>query len=279
METVDALIVGGQGTFKDGNYYTEYPDRELSLEYVMNIRDIVERFRYTVVICSGGYTQKETTDLSEAKSFLNIWNETQTKPNCQIVLDEVALDSAENVIFGLMALRLRLKEREAKINRIGFYSQWHFKKPRMTSLATDLGIDRCFFFHGHAEADKANAGDKAKAGELVQLEKMKSRNDFLLRGSDWGEKREKRYRLSNPLFINRDLHLRKAFPGVFKALKDFEVTKVAELSNESQELEVHKAIENVRAKKIKALQEAFRKEVTFRADTISGCENPVYLPS
>ena len=44
MDQVDALIVGGQGTFSEGAYFTEFPDRELSLEYVMRVREIVERF-------------------------------------------------------------------------------------------------------------------------------------------------------------------------------------------------------------------------------------------
>lgn len=259
MDQVDALIVGGQGTFSESAYFTEYPDRELSLEYVMRIRDIVERFRYTVVICSGGYTQKETPTLSEAESFLNIWTETMTKPTCPVVLDNVALDSAENVIFGLMALRL--KEPGAKLGRIGFYSQWHFKKPRMTSLASDLGIDKRFYFHGHADADHANAGEAAKAGELTQLEKMRSRRDFLLRGKEWAEKRVTRHRHPTIAFGERDMELRTSFPTVFAALKQLERTSVAELTSENPEMDAHEAIREVQQRKIQTLQVAFLKEV------------------
>ncbi len=259
MDQVDALIVGGQGTFCEGAYFTEFPDRELSLEYVMKVRDVVERFRYNVVICSGGYTRKETPTLSEADSFLNMWNETQTKPSCPVVLDRVALDSAENVICGLMALRL--KEPGARVRRIGFYSQWHFKKPRMTSLATDLGIDKSFFFHGHADADHANAGDAAKAGELRQLETMRSQGDFLLLGKDWAEKRLKRHQHPTLSFAERDSELRQAFPAVFCALGRLERTTVEELLRENHESDARKMLEAVRQGKIEALQAAFSAEV------------------
>jgi hypothetical protein len=74
----------------------------------------------------------------------------------------------------------------------------------MTSLAPDLGIDRCFFFHGHADADHANAGDKAKAGELDQLARMRTRSDFLLRGREWAEKREKRHKHRTIPFADRE---------------------------------------------------------------------------
>jgi hypothetical protein len=261
MDTVDALIVGGQGTFREGNYYTEYPDRELSLEYVMRIREIVEHFRYSVVICSGGYTQGETPELSEAESIINIWNETQTTPGCPIVLDKIALDSAENVVFGLMALRL--KEPRATLGRIGFFSQWHFKKQRMTSLAAHLGIDKCFFFHGHADAERSNAGEDAKTGEVLQLEQMRSRNDYLLSGKEWEEKRKKRHRHVTIPYSERDAELRNAFPKVFDALDHLTSTSVKELLAETNEMdtEVLEALSMVQKRKLHALQVAFKCEV------------------
>jgi hypothetical protein len=267
MDRVDALIVGGQGTFNESSYFTEFPDRELGLEYVMKVRDIVDRFRYNVVICSGGYTQKETPILSEAESFLNIWAETMTKPACSVVLDNVALDSAENVIFGLMTLRL--KEPGAKLQRIGFYSQWHFKKPRMTSLAADLGIDKRFYFHGYADADHANAGEAAKAGELGQFEKMKNQRDFLLRGEEWTEKRVTRHRHPSISFAERDLELRTAFPAVFAALKQLERTSVDELTSEGPEMDAREAIRKAQQRKILTLQAAFSKEVLQERQDIS----------
>lgn len=259
MDQVDVLIVGGQGTFSEGEYFSEYPDRELSLEYVMKVGKKVEDFRYNVVICSGGYTQKETPTLSEAESFLNIWTETMTRPVCPVVLDDVALDSAENVIFGLMALRL--KEPRARLRRIGFFSQWRFKKPRMTGLAADLGIARRFSFHGHAVADQANAGEAAKVGELRQLETMRTRSDFLLRGKEWAEKRVQRYRHPTIPFVERDVELRKAFPAVFAALDQLERTTVEEIMNESPVMDAHEAIQIVQQRKLQVLQAAFWSEV------------------
>ncbi len=259
-QVLQPLIVGGQGTFQEGRFYTEFPDRELSLEYVMRVRDVVAAFHYTHVICSGGYTQKETPTLSEAESFWNIWDETQTRPAAApIVYDKVALDSAENVIFGLM--QLRLEHPKLRIGRIGFFSQWQFKITRMNSTAGELGIDKNFFFHGHANADKANAGEKAKAGEFAQVEKMANRRDFLLRGEEWEEKRRNRYRHPSKPFAERDGHLRTNFPRVFKALDCLGKTSVAELLGETPEMDAYAAVEIVRQRKIRALQGAFREEV------------------
>jgi len=267
MDPVNVFIAGGQGTFQKGEFFSEFRDQELSLGYVMKIPKMVEDFRYDVVICSGGYTQKETPTLSEAESFPNIWAETMTKPVCPVVLDKVALDSAENVIFGLMAWRL--KEPGASLGRIGFYSQWRFKKPRMTSLAADLGIDRRFYFHGHAGADQANAGEAAKAGELRQLESMRTRSDFLLRGKEWAEKRVQRYRHPTIPFVERDVELRKAFPAVFAALDQLERTTVEEITSESLDIDAHEAIQIVRQRKLLAPQAAFREEMIQERHAVS----------
>jgi hypothetical protein len=267
IDQVDVLISGGQGTYKNGGYYSEHPDRELSLGYVMNVPKLVEDFRYDVVIPSGGYTQKETPTLSEAESFLYIWDETMTRPVCPVVLDKIALDSAENVIFGLMAWRL--KEPGARLGRIGFYSQWLFKKPRMTYLAADLGISSRFFFHGYADADQANASEAARAGELRQLESMRAQGDFLLRGKEWAEKRAKRYQHPTIAFAERDEKLRKAFPAVFAALDQLALTTVEEIRSESPVMDAHEAIQIVRQRKLRDLQAAFWSEVIQERQAVS----------
>src|SRR5262245_51026934 len=101
MQPVSILIIGGQGTYQGGEYHTEFPDRNLSLAYMMEVAEIVRKNRFDYVIPSGGFTQAATPGLSEARSFEAFWHETQTLPQAKILFDEVALDSGENVIFGL----------------------------------------------------------------------------------------------------------------------------------------------------------------------------------
>jgi hypothetical protein len=69
----DILIVCGQGTYQNGKYYSEYDDQNVYLEHAVTVKRIVKKYNYTHVVCSGGYTKAETPDLSEAKSFENMW--------------------------------------------------------------------------------------------------------------------------------------------------------------------------------------------------------------
>ena len=153
-EVIAPLIVGGQGTYLDSSFYCEFSDRELSLEYMMEVAAVANRFKYTHIVTSGGFTQASTPTTSEAASFPELWDLFGINlSGHEIVLDEVALDSAENVICGLMAVRIHENKTHVeprRIGRIGFFSQWHFKKRRMTGLARQLGIENSFFFHGYA---------------------------------------------------------------------------------------------------------------------------------
>ena len=120
MKEMSALLVGGQGTYLKGHYYTEHPDRDLSVNHAASVGTVASAGHYTHVVCCGGFTQRQTPDLSEAQSFENMWAETQTRPPQTVILEETSLDSAENVIFGLM--QLRMEEGNRPIVRIGFYS-------------------------------------------------------------------------------------------------------------------------------------------------------------
>lgn len=256
-DAISPLIVGGQGTYFNGRYYTEFPDRALALDHMAEVARVVENADYNCVVCSGGFTKKETPDLSEAKSIVNYWTEIQRRPRAEVVLDEVALDSAENVIFGLMSLRKAFPDRPIK--RICFYSLWQFKKPRMTSLAECLGIAEQFYFRAFSDERKANAGLKALKGEQNQYERMKLESDFLLRGQYWQKKRFDRFH-ANARYAERDNEFRELFPDVFTALDSLSMTKISDLEqyfSNSPEMPIEKALKEVRNRKLLELQEAF----------------------
>ncbi len=261
MENANILIIGGQGTYQGGEYHSEYPDRNLSLEYMMKVADIARDRCYNFVIPSGGFTQAGTPGLSEAKSFEALWQETQTRPKATILFDEVSLDSAENILYGLM--RFREEEPRLQIARIGFLSQWEFKKQRMNATAAALDIGRRFYFFGHATAKKANAGALAETGEMKQFAAMERADDFLLRGSEWEQKRMARYKASKP-YAERDAHLREAFPAVFEALDAMKLTTIRELQpllKVNPSMELAEAAKTIRGGKLDKLREAFRVEV------------------
>ena len=283
--TISPLIIGWQGTYIDSLFYTEFPDRELSLEYMMEVAVIAQRFKYTHIVPSGGFTQAETPEVSEAASFENVWREFEINLGALcVVKDEVALDSAENVICGLMAVRINENEtsRHPKaIGRIGFFSQWHFKKRRMTELAKQLGIEKSFYFHGYAHALKAAAGDAAQAGEQRQLDQMIAKDDFLLLGTEWEKKRRERYKKGrnqdcsqrddfDNVYNNRSAisgkDLRTVFRDVYEKLDVLKRTTIEELDQEADggegmKADAHSILDIVRRKKIIKLQHVFREQV------------------
>lgn len=295
-DKIAAVIIGGQGTYKDSLFFTEFPDRELSIEYMMGVVEIAQRFKYTHLIPSGGFTQSETSDassqdtlVSEASSFENVWKDFGISPGTlHVVKDEVALDSAENIICGLMALRIYLNQNNRNniaIGRIGFFSQWHFKKRRMTELAKQLGIEKSFYFHGYAHASEAAAGDAAKAGEQAQLDRMIAEDDFLLLGQNWEEKRQNRFKTGRTEKGEKGLDfdrkyserwnvsgkdLKHVFQDVFKKLDALQVTTIEELDKAGRmEDDAYKTLSVLRKKKLKDLQDVFNKQVILGDVTIS----------
>ncbi len=265
------LIVGGQGTYQNGCFYTEYPDRELCLEYIREIGNFAEKWGYTHIICSGGYTQKQTPDLSEAQSIRRFMEESGTIPSSGIKIEEdrIALDSSENIIFSLM--ELRINEPHKTIQRIGFYSLWQFKKARMNGLAKQLDIQERFYFSAYTDATKANAGDLAKKGEEAQLAEMIATDDFVLRKEPWEKMKQKkkgwdekrRDRFVGTDYSTRDVGLRAQYPKTFEALDGLRKDVISEILGLSMRADtaVEVAIETLRKNKLKALQRAFLHEV------------------
>ncbi len=156
---LDCLIVCGQGTYRDGRYYGEFHDRDIYLGHAATVRQVVETYKYELVVVSGGYTQEADPRLSEAESFPAMWQDTGSTPTVPVVLDECALDSPENIICGLMSARWRLlstPHAQEPFRRVGAYVAWKFKKWRFNLVAQSLGIVERFYFHGYADSSETN---------------------------------------------------------------------------------------------------------------------------
>jgi hypothetical protein len=226
-ENIDVLIVCGQGVYLDGKYYSEYPDHNVYLEHAISVKEIFRKFNYTHIVCSGGYTQKDchnqkVENTSEAKSFLKIWEDTNSKPNTKnIIYDEYALDSTENIILGLISLRNSLNNEglNPTIRRIGAYSAWQFKKKRFNNLAKELEIINQFYFHGFANADKAQSGDLALNGEKKFLDETK--NDPFLISSN--AEMKKKNRLKKETYSDRLVILKDSFSNLFNQFDNLKI--------------------------------------------------------
>jgi len=152
---VDLLIVCGQGAYEDGTFYGEFHDRDVYVEHALGFPETAERFNYTVVVASGGFTQPKAPWLSEAESFLRILSDAHAAPPViPVILDEAALDSAENLLLGLMTARAALGK--IPIRRIGIWAAWRFKKWRFNRNAEALGIVERTYFHGFSSSTATN---------------------------------------------------------------------------------------------------------------------------
>ena len=232
-DQADVLIVCGQGVYIDGCYYSEYPDRDIYLGHAIAVRNIFNSFNYSHIVCSGGYSQrnrlnKNITPTSEAESFIKMWKDTKSWPlkrGVRPILDNFSLDSAENVILGLICARRELKN--LQIRRIGVFSAWQFKKKRFNNLAKNLEIIDRFYFHGYQNTNMADAGELAL---LKEEEFIKANDDdpFLL--SKVAENK-KRARYAGQDYDTRLAGIENAFPSIFQALNDMKKHK-----NEQQKM-------------------------------------------
>ena len=221
LNYADVLIVCGQGTYEDGCFHSAGADRDVYLGHAVQAQELVERYRYSHVILSGGYTQPGTPHLSEAESLLGLWDDTGSNPapDSRLVLDIHALDSAENIYLGLVAARSNLGR--TPIRRIGASCAWKFKKAHFTRIAEALGIVDRFYFHGYAGAEDALAGSGATAGEEAFLAEIDETGDILMLAEEWERNRFGRYHGGD--YLERLSDLVPLFPGFFQALLNVRV--------------------------------------------------------
>ena len=151
----DVLIVCGQGVYEDGTYHGEFHDRDVYFEHAVRFPEIATKFNFNTVVLSGGFTQKRAPWLSEAESFLSILRDANVcPPSVPVILDECALDSAENLLLGLMTVRLALGN--VPIRRVGIWAAWKFKKWRFNRNAEALGIVQRTYVYSLASSSDTN---------------------------------------------------------------------------------------------------------------------------
>ena len=192
----DVLVVCGQGVYEDGRYYGEYHDRDVYFEHGMGIPDLVAKWKYNCIVLSGGFTQDKAPWTSEAESFLRMLSDSGMSLPCDVplLLEECALDSSENLLFGLMRARLALASR--RIRRVGIWSAWKFKKWRFNRNAQALGIVERTYFHGLAPASATNVQVLPEdAAQKTSAEYKEDVLEFsLLRTEAMEQKRARRWR-------------------------------------------------------------------------------------
>ena len=203
-QVADVLVVCGQGVYANGTYYGEFHDRDVYFEHALSFPGIASRFNYNVVVTSGGFTQPRAPWLTEAESFLRILRDANaTVPNVPVILDEAALDSAENLLLGLMTARLALGT--TPIRRVGIWAAWQFKKWRFNRNAEALGIVERTYFHGFSPAGATNV--QVPPDDSRQRTFTEYRDDVteyrLLREPDKEAKRQKRWQ-NNRFDSSRD---------------------------------------------------------------------------
>jgi hypothetical protein len=203
-DAADVLVVCGQGVYANGTYYGEFHDRDVYFEHALRYPEIVKKFNYNVVVISGGFTQKDAPCLSEAESFRRILADAGSpEPSVPIILDEAALDSAENLLLGLMTARLVLGS--TPIRRVGIWAAWKFKKWRFNRNAEALGIVERTYFHGFSSAAETNVQvppDDARQRSLSEY-REDSVEFKLLRAPDKEAKRRERWQ-NNAIDKDRD---------------------------------------------------------------------------
>lgn len=200
----DVLIVCGQGVYENGKYYGEYHDRDVYFDHAIQFPAIASRFNFNTIVLSGGFTQSRAPWLSEAESFLRILQDANVNlPECPLILDEYALDSAENLLLGLMTARLVLGN--APIRRVGIWAAWKFKKWRFNRNAEALGIVENTYFYGAAQSFDTNIQVPPEDQNQRTFDEYRqdSIEYSLLRAKDKEIKRQNRWQ-NNRTDIDRD---------------------------------------------------------------------------
>lgn len=215
-ERANILVVCGQGVYEEGIYYGEFHDRDVYFEHAITIPSVLRKFSYNCVVFSGGFTQVSTPWTSEAESFTRMMNDADAvrhlPASVPCVLDEAALDSADNLLLGLMTARLAIGQKP--IGRVGIYAAWKFKKWRFNRSAQALGIVERTYFHGLASAPETNVEVPLEDRTQKTLaEYLREEEEYrLLRTDQKRKKRQQRWRNNrddpqrDSSLVSEDLH-------------------------------------------------------------------------
>lgn len=254
QQFADILIVTGQGIWFHGRFFAEFKDLVVYLDHLKTAWRIAQKYRYTHVVLSGGYTQAQVPHVSEAGGMLSLLRELQIVPDdpTRIILDHHAYDSAENVIMGLIAAQLQFGG--IPIRRIGISNSWLGKKKRFSLLAKELGIEDRLFFHGYAPWNRALDPDGAQRGEAHQCTLVEN-DPLMLQPDPWEKKRRMRYH-GPTAFEHRFDQFAPHFPKFFAALNNLR--------------DSGRTPDNVMALRQSFAQEILHEAVASKSQTISG---------
>jgi hypothetical protein len=222
VKAADVLIVCGQGVYHQGTYFGEYHDRDVYFDHALQVPDIVGRFHYNVVVFSGGFTQEKARNVSEAQSFENMLRDAGKFGRLAavpLVLDECALDSAENLLLGLMTARLALPN-DVPIRRVGLSIAWKFKKWRFNRNAQALDIVQQVYVHGFATSADTNIqvpsdDERKRASDEYKADTQESR---LLQTPEKERKRQDRWQNNR---VDKDRQLDPQDSWVQGRVEDF----------------------------------------------------------
>lgn len=222
---VTVALVCGQGTItiEDGVpvHHAEFPaDAGVQLGHARWCARELAAHAPDLAVLSGGRTKPATPERSEAESFLDLWDAEGTAPPTPVVLDDLALDSAENLILGLVAARLglggaltpvdprgawrtrldaaRLTRADPTLGaappivRVLVLTAWRVKTLRFTLGLEELGVPD---YEVRGFADSAASADSSGAawGEAAGFARIVAERDPLLLGPAWEAKRRARH--------------------------------------------------------------------------------------
>jgi hypothetical protein len=219
MNATAILLVPGQGVYvkERGTFLTEFPaDKETYVEPGLNAPMRARAVGAKLVVASGGPTNRGAEGRTEGEGMRHLLEDFRTAFALDCCAETRALDSAENLLFGLIQARLLL-EPDVAIGQIWVWSAWRFKRERFSITARALGVGEQLYFS--AFASEPAAGPKALAGERDVVDYMKVSGDTLLLGQAFDDKRQRRYAGRVP-YESRLGDLPKSFPGVFEAVVD-----------------------------------------------------------
>ncbi len=194
MSSISLLLVCLQGVYKKGRFLCEYPaDNGVHLSHLLGIAELAKKFRNSHVVLSGGPTQPRAPGISEstsAKGFLE-QKDSLPCPRGSLLVDESALDTAQNIVMGLATLRLAVGW-QLPIREVVVSICWGPKRRRVDAVTSLLGIsDRVHVVPHDWDGSLAFSPDALRAGEAKFVEE--SEDDVLLLGPKWEAKRRQRW--------------------------------------------------------------------------------------
>lgn len=218
MATTTIQLTSGQGVYRQGDFFTEYPaDKEVYIEHILSTAHRARAIRADLTVFTGGPTSRRAKGLTEAGGMRDLTlRDFGSAFRFPCAVEGCALCSGENLLFGMMEARRQLSPSDS-IGQVWLWTAWTFKRARFTLIARALGISDQFYFS--AFSDSPAAGAKALNGERNVVDYMGASGDFLLLGDGYEVKRQQRYNGDGP-YEERLATLKQEFPAVFNALAE-----------------------------------------------------------